>query len=59
MFFSGLDLAQPAKTRQENIRTAGQDYQSPLRMILGGDFTVRAINRKIKSLSPDIEKDKN
>jgi len=48
MFFSGLDLAQPAKTRQANIRTADQDYQSPLKMILGGDFCVLPINRRAK-----------
>jgi len=38
MFFSGLDLAQPAKTRQTNIRTGDQDYQSPLKMIWGVIF---------------------
>jgi hypothetical protein len=38
MFFSGLDLAQPAKTRRANIRTADHDYQSPLKMILGVIF---------------------
>jgi hypothetical protein len=38
MFFSGLYLAQPAKTRRENIRTADQNYQSPLKMILGVIF---------------------
>jgi hypothetical protein len=38
MFFSGLYLAQPAKTRRSNIRTTDQDYQSPLKMILGVIF---------------------
>ncbi len=59
MFFSGLDLAQPAKTRQTNIRTQDQNYQSPLEMILGGDFLVLAINRRIKGLSPDAGKREN
>jgi hypothetical protein len=38
MFFSGLDLAQPAKTRRANIRTTDKDYQSPLKMISGVIF---------------------
>ena len=59
MFFSGLDLAQPAKTRHANIRMAGQDYQSPLEMILGGDFPVWPINRTTKGFHLSQKKKKN
>jgi hypothetical protein len=38
MFFSGLDLAQPAKTRRAYVCTTGKDYQSPLKMISGVIF---------------------
>jgi len=38
MFFSGLDLAQPAKTRHADICTGNQKDQSPLKMILGVIF---------------------
>ena len=38
MFFSGLDLAQPAKTRRAHICTTDKDYQSPLKMISGVIF---------------------
>ena len=56
MFFSGLDLAQPAKTRRANIRTTDQDYQSPLKMILGVIFLFLPINHRVKRLSPETEK---
>jgi len=38
MFFSGLDLAQPAKTRRAHVCTTDKDYQSPLKMISGVIF---------------------
>jgi hypothetical protein len=53
MFFNGLDLAQPAKTRQANGRTGDQDYQSPLKMIRGVIFPFCRLIAWVKRLSPD------